>query len=211
MQSKSGIGVRLCIASLMCVCAGTSIAGGGFLGIDHRLSYDNSGIWKRSYQLGLLDLMAVGMVGGAFWEGGETRLGRTLWQSVDASVLASGSSLVLKSAFSRERPNTTDDPNKFFQGRSNQSFPSGEVAAISAMVTPFIMEYGSENKAAYLLEALPVYDAIARMKVRGHWQSDVLAGFALGSASGYLAHSLDTPFILNVMPKGVMVGYKAKW
>lgn len=202
---------RLCVAGLLSVCATASLAAGGPLGIDHRLNYDNSGIWKRSNQLGLLDFMALGMVGGALWEGGETRLGKTLWQSVDASVLASGSAVVLKQAFSRERPNTTDDPNKFFSGHSNQSFPSGEVAAISAMVTPFVMEYGRDNKAAYLLEALPVYDAIARMKVRGHWQSDVLAGFALGSASGYLAHSLDTPFILNVMPKGVMVGYHARW
>ena len=202
---------RLCVAGLLLSFAGSSLAAGGPLGIDHRLNYDDSGIWKRSYQLRLLDFMALGMVGGALWEGGESRLGKTLWQSVDASVLASGSSTVLKSVFSRERPNNTEDPGKFFSGHSNRSFPSGEVAAISAMVTPFVMEYGRDNKAAYLLEALPVYDAIARMKARGHWQSDVLAGFALGTASGYLAHSLDTPFILNLMPKGVMIGYHAHW
>jgi undecaprenyl-diphosphatase len=30
-----------------------------------------------------------------------------------------------------------------------------------------------------------VYDAIARVKTHGHWQSDVIAGWALGTAGGY--------------------------
>jgi undecaprenyl-diphosphatase len=65
------------------------LAGGGLFGIDHELSYDNSGIWKRGYQEALEYGLIGGEVVGALWEGGETRFGRTLWQSVDASA-ASG-------------------------------------------------------------------------------------------------------------------------
>jgi undecaprenyl-diphosphatase len=52
-------------------------AGGGPLGIDHVLNYDNSGIWKRSNQSALLDLLIGGEIVGAVWEGGETRLRKT--------------------------------------------------------------------------------------------------------------------------------------
>ena len=54
---------------------GFAHAGGGALGIDHILTYDNSGIWKRSDQSALLDLLIGGEIVGAIWEGGETRLG----------------------------------------------------------------------------------------------------------------------------------------
>ena len=204
------IGLRKLAVALLLISSNV-LAGGGPLGIDHRLAYDDSGIWKRKNQIALLGLMVAGEAGAALWEGGETRWGRTLWQSIDATVLAGGGAFALKEITSRERPNTTSDPNKFFSGHGNQSFPSGEVSAVSAIVTPLILEYGREHPATYLLEALPIYDGIARMKVRGHWQTDVLAGYALGTASGYLAHSMNTPFLLSVLPNSVMVGYRARW
>src|SRR5450759_5388515 len=184
-----------------------AFAGGGPLGIDHKLNYDDSGIWARKYQVGLLGLMVVGEVGGAILEGGETRLGKTLWQAIDSSALAGISAQGLKYAFTRARPGQTDDPNKWFQGGSQyNSFPSGEVAAVSAIVTPFVLEYRHDYPAVYALELLPVYDGIARMKVWGHWQTDVLAGFALGGLTGYYAHNRDSPFILGVFPHGFMIG-----
>jgi membrane-associated phospholipid phosphatase len=187
-------------------------AGGGPFGIDHRLSYDNSGIWARSNQNALIAVLLVGEVGGAVWEGGEERFGRTLWQSIDATVIGGVSSVVLKRVFSRERPDQTSDPNRWFKGGGNQSFPSGEVTITSAVVTPLVLEYGREHPAVYALELLPVYDAIARMKVRAHWQSDVIAGFALGSAAGYFAHARGgTPLVLSVMPHAIYVGLKKQW
>jgi undecaprenyl-diphosphatase len=187
-------------------------AGGGPFGIDHRLSYDNSGIWARSNQNALIAVLLVGEVGGAVWEGGEERFGRTLWQSIDATVIGGVSSVVLKRVFSRERPDQTSDPNRWFKGGGNQSFPSGEVTITSAVVTPLVLEYGREHPAVYALELLPAYDAIARMKVRAHWQSDVIAGFALGAAAGYFAHARSgTPLVLSVMPHGIYVGLKKKW
>lgn len=198
---------------LIAVCAATpACAGGGPLGIDSRIAYDDSGIWARRYQDALIGVLIVGEVGGAVWEGGEERFGRTLWQSIDASLLGGVSSGVLKYAFSRERPAQTADPNNWFAGHGAQSFPSGEVTLTSAVVTPLVLEYAHDHPQIYALELLPVYDAIARMKVRAHWQSDVIAGFALGSAAGYYAHARGgTPLVLSVMPHGIYVGLKKTW
>ncbi len=60
----------------------------------------------------------------------------------------------------------------------------GEVTTTSALVTPFALEYSRDYPAVYALGLLPFYDAIARMKTWGHWQSDVLAGAMLGATSG---------------------------
>jgi acid phosphatase family membrane protein YuiD len=185
-------------------------AGGGPLGIDSRLHYDNAGIWKRSNQLALIDTM-MGVVGvGALWEGGETRLGRTLWQSVDAVTVSGIAEIGLKYAFSRERPSQTSDPNKWFTGHG-QSFPSGEVTVTSALVTPFVLEYGHDHPAVYALEALPVYDAVARMKTWGHWQTDVIAGFALGFASAYFMRKRRVPLVLSLMPHGIQIGIRMRF
>lgn len=187
------------------------LAGGGPLGIDHKLAYDDSGIFKRQTQKNLLVLMVAGEVAGGIWEGDQSRLGRTCWQSIDATLMAGAASSALKAAFARSRPTQTNDPGQFFQGGGHYSFPSGEVSAMSAIVTPFILEYKDENLWVYGLAALPVYDAIARMKVQAHWQTDVLAGFVLGALSGSYAHSRDQSFTLQVLPEGFAVGWKKQF
>lgn len=116
-------------------------ASGGPLGIDHRLHYDNSGIWKRSDQNALMYATIVTVGTGAIaFVGDEDELGDMFWRSVDAMVVSGVSTQALKYASGRERPSQTSDPNRFF--KHGQSFPSGEVAAMSAAVTPFIMKYG---------------------------------------------------------------------
>jgi hypothetical protein len=45
-----------------------------------------------------------------------------------------------------------------------------------------------------------VTDAIARMEGQAHWETDVLAGFALGTAFGYCAHHRDSLLVLSGMP-----------
>jgi len=188
-------------------------AGGGPLGIDHEWSYDDSGIWKRSYQ----EVLEYGLLGAdvaaAMWEGGETRLGRTMWKSLDATAASGVMALAMKYAFSRVRPiDSNNDPNLWFKGHGNQSFPSGEVTEVSAIVTPFVLEYGRDHPGIYALELLPVYDGIARMKVQAHWQTDVLAGFALGTGTAWLVQrSPSSPFILRFMPHGVYVGIGKSW
>lgn len=187
--------------------APAALAGGGPLGIDYRLTYDNSGIWARSNQNALIDTM-IGVVGvGALREGGEDRLGKTFWQSVDAGVASGAAEIALKRIFSRERPSQTSDPDKWFSGRG-QSFPSGEVTTTSSLVTPFVLEYWRDHPEVIALEALPIYDGIARMKTWGHWQTDVIGGFALGTAAGYFLHRRGSPFIFSVMPHDIQIGFK---
>jgi undecaprenyl-diphosphatase len=186
----------------------TATAGGGPLGIDHRLHYDNSGIWKRSNQKLLAGATAVTVFGGALLLGDNDDFGDTLWRSVDSVVLASATTDVLKLGFRRQRPSETDDPDKFFSsGKKNDSFPSGEVTLISAAVTPFIVRYGEDNPMVYALALLPAYDMVARMKTRGHWQTDVLAGAAIGTGFGIWASRRNSPFILSVLPGGFKVGF----
>jgi membrane-associated phospholipid phosphatase len=191
--------------------AAAAMAGGGPLGIDHRWNEDDSGIWKRSNQSALLGVMVIGDLGAALWEGGETRIGKTMWQSVDSMLLSTVAADAGKFVFTRARPTQTDDPNKWFQGHGHYSFPSGEVSTISGIVTPFVLEYHNDHPWVWALEALPAYDAVARMKVHAHWQTDVLAGWAVGTAAGYYAHSRDSPWTLGVLPHGVSVGFHKQW
>jgi undecaprenyl-diphosphatase len=70
-----------------------------------------------------------------------------------------------------------------------------------------VLEYGERHPAVYALELLPVYDAMARMKLQAHWQSDVLAGFAIGTAAGYYAHTRALPFTVQLLPHRISVGF----
>lgn len=203
---------RVAAACLLLFASGAALAQSRApFGIDHTVKYDDDGIISRSLQLAVEDLTLATIVGGALWEGGETRLGKTYWQSVDAASAGAVSSTVLKGVFTRSRPMQSSDPNLWFQGGSHYSFPSGEVTFVTAAVTPFVLEYGRDHPAVYALELLPLYDAIARVKVAGHWQSDVVAGFALGTAAGYLAHRQDSPWMLQALPGGFEIGLKKRF
>jgi len=196
-----------CLCWLLILVAGCSLAGG----IDHLVEFDDSGIWKRSNQTALINILIAGEVAGALWEGGDTRLGKTFWQSIDSSAIGALSSEALKHIFTRSRPDQSPDPNLWFQGYGHYSFPSGEVTAVTAIVSPFVFEYAHDHPAVYALELLPLYDAIARVKVHAHWQTDVLAGFALGTGTAYFAHTRESPIILGVLPHGFMLGLKVKF
>ena len=186
-------------------------AASGPLGIDHRLSYDDSGIWSRKAQLATLNGLLIADVAGALWQGSDSRIGKNFWYSLDATLISGVSAQLLKRVFSRERPVNTSDPNLWFKGSGNESFPSGEVTVISAMVTPFIAEYRHDYPAVYLLELLPLYDGTARMKVHAHWQTDVLAGFALGTSVGAFMHGRDTPLLVSVLPGQFTVGFNKRF
>ncbi|HET6553154.1 MAG TPA: phosphatase PAP2 family protein [Dyella sp.] len=182
-------------------------AGSGILGLDRTVTYDDSGIWKRSNQQILIYGSILTVAGGAIWLGSQDELSDTFWRSVDAMASAA-SAQVLKWTFQRERPSDTNDPNQWFKGLHAQSFPSREVATISAAVTPFIVKYGSDHPAVYLLALLPAYDAVARVKTQGHWQSDVLVGAAIGVGVGYWATRRDSPWIVSLLPGGFQIGYR---
>jgi len=66
----------------------------------------------------------------------------------------------------------------------------------------------SEYSAFGALAILPAYEMVARVKAREHWQTDVLAGAALGFAFGaYEAHR-NNPLIFSVLPGGAYVGFR---
>ena len=188
-----------------------ALAGNPF-GIDHKVAYDDSGLWKRSVQTRLAAGTALAIIGGALFTDNDSRLGKTFDRTLDAVAFTAATTTVMKPIFSRERPTENSDPGDFFDGHGHQSFPSGEVAEISAAVTPFIAEYGRDHPAVYALALLPAYDAVARVKVNGHWQSDVLVGAAIGVGWGLWAHHRDSPLIARVLPgRGFMLGYARKF
>ena len=203
--------MRLASAMLAMLVSGSIWAGGGPLGIDHPVAYDHSSLYKHSTLDVIEGLTFATTLGGALWEGGRDRLGRTYWQTLDSMALGAVSSTALKYTFTRSRPSQSEDPNLWFQGKGHYSFPSGEVTFMSAAVTPFVLEYGHDNPWVYALEVLPAYTAVQRVKTQAHWQSDVLAGWALGFGTGWLAHQQDNPWILRAMPGSIQVGFKTKF
>jgi membrane-associated phospholipid phosphatase len=156
-------------------------------GFDHAVTPTDSGIWARKYTLGLEDAVIATEVGGALWLGGQSELGLTFWQTIDSSVFSSAVAQGMKWVFGRKRPDQTNNPNEWFKRTKYQSFPSGEVTLQASFVTPFIVNYADRQPGVWALEILPVYDAVARVKQGAHWQTDVIAGWALGTGVGYLA------------------------
>src|SRR5689334_16827198 len=118
-------------------------------GIDHKVNFDESGIWNRNVQHAVEYGSIAVTVAGALWEGGQDRLGRTFWQAIDAEIVSGVTAEGAKRVFSRARPTQTDDPNQWFQGSGHRSFPSGEVTLVSSAVAPFVFEYGREHPAVY--------------------------------------------------------------
>ena len=198
----SFIGAALLLAAPRIV-----LAGGGPFGIDHKVPYDNSGIWARGNQEFLIDATIVTVIGGSLALGDQDKLGDTFWRSFDSMAVSAAAAQAGKWVFQRKRPSQTDNPNEFFKGTQYESFPSGEVAAIAGAVTPFVYAYGRDYPAVYALELLPAYDAIARVKVHGHWQSDVLVGWGIGTGIGIWAARRDSPLILTWLPGGFEVGF----
>ena len=183
----------------------------GLSRIDHTVSYDASGIWNPDVYRGIVGALTVAQVGGAVWEGSESRFGKTMWQGIDSEIIGGVTATAGKYIFTRTRPSTTDNPCLWFQHGSNYSFPSGEAAVSAALVTPYVIEYAHDYRATYALLLLPLYVGAGRIKNQAHWQTDVLAGWAVGGLSGWFAHSRETPFMIQLLPHGFQVGYKTQF
>ena len=189
----------------------TAHAKAGFLGIDHEWTLDQGGIWGRKYQTALEAGVIATEIGGALWLGSDDDLGRTFWQTVDSSVAASLGAQVLKRGFGRPRPYQHEGPNAWFKGSCCESFPSGEVTLQASFVTPLILRYARENPWVWTLELLPLYDGIARLKSQAHWPTDVIAGWLIGSASGYWASRHEVPISVEILPSGVTMGFMKRF
>lgn len=182
-----------------------------YAGFDHELALDQSGIWARNYQTGLEYGVVALEVAGSLWLGNDDALGHTFWQTIDASVISGVGAAVVKRATGRPRPYQGDDPNQWLKGSRYQSFPSGEVTLQASFVTPFIANYARQNPWVWALEILPVYDAVARLKSQAHWQTDVIAGWALGTGVGYWSTTRATPISVQILPGGLSVGFSKRF
>lgn len=198
-----------CAALLLCLLAASSRACPDL--IDCRGTGNRAGVWKVAPSPQFPAAMIGATALGALWEGGDSRLGRTLWQALDASALTGIATLGMKETFQRKRPDETNSTGDWFAGQSHQSFPSGDASATAAVVTPLIAEYSSDHPWVWALAALPVYDAAARVQYRAHWPTDVIAGLAVGVGGGLVARLPKTPVFLSFMPHGVAVGLKTRF
>jgi hypothetical protein len=136
---------------------------------------------------------------------------RSVVQTIDSSVISGVASTVLKKAIGRARPEQGNNPNRWFRGSCCESFPSGEVTLQASFVTPFIVHYAGEHPWVWALELLPLYDGTARLKSHAHWQTDVIAGWLLGSGVGYWTAKRDTPFSVAILPRGVTIGFSKRF
>ena len=63
----------------------------------------------------------------------------------------------------------------------------------------------------FALLAIPLYVGAGRVKNQAHWQTDVIAGWAVGGLSGWYAQSRDVPIMIEILPHGFAVGWKAQF
>lgn len=183
---------------------------GGLYRLDHPVSQDTHGVYAIAKTPNFPFELITLTLGAALWEGGQSRFGHTLWQSLDAAALAGVSTQILKFTFQRNRPSQSpNNPDLWFQGLHSQSFPSGDVSSITALVTPLILTYQHRDPEIWALAALPAFDMVARVRAHGHWETDVAAGAVIGALSGYYAHQRHNPFILSLLPQGAYVGLHA--
>jgi PAP2 superfamily protein len=203
---------RLVLAATSAVIAASASAQNcGWSRIDHRVALDTSGAWNPNVYRDIVGALTIAEISGAVWEGSESRFGKTMWQGVDSQIISAVTATAGKYIFSRVRPSSQDNPCLWFQGGSNYSFPSGEASVAAGLVTPYVLEYGNENPATYALLLLPLYVGVGRIKNQAHWQTDVLAGWAVGGLSGWYAHDRDVPILIELLPHGVAVGLHKKF
>jgi len=206
MDSGMRVALKQCGAAVLTALVVSGAYAGGF---DHEVAYDNSGIWNRNVQLALEYSVIATSLAGSFWLGNDNELGHTFWQTLDASAISAVAAQGMKYAFGRQRPTAGKGPDQWFSG--GDSFPSGEVTLQASFVTPFIVNYARRDPWVWSLELLPLYDSIARVKSQAHWQTDVLAGWALGTAVGYLSTRWQTPLFVQILPRGFTVGFSKRF
>ena len=109
------------------------------------------------------------------------------------------------SNFYRTRYQVVGNPNaSYYWGLSSKALGWERISVPAGQFN--VLKYHNENPYVWSLTALPIYDGIARMKSQAHWQTDVLAGAALGATAGVLSSSRETPLSVLILPHSVTVG-----
>ena len=139
------------------------------------------------------------------------------WNMVEAGGLATVTSYALKFAAGRERPNETDDPNRW--RKAGSSFPSFHAAAAFAIGTVLAESGNDDNRIMRRVlgyGAVAGYTAFERLKHNAHWLSDDVAGAAIGGATAHFILERDSErnsarngsaLSITPLPGGAMVSY----
>lgn len=139
------------------------------LGINTRAQALNKNDWDNISNIGALTMVGAALVtptAQGDWEG----LGQAALSVGSAGALAE----VLKQTFPERRPDNSD----------NKSFPSGHTALSFASATTLHRRYGWQ--AGLPAYAIATVVGIGRERSNEHHWYDVVAGAALGTASGWL-------------------------
>ncbi len=194
----------LIVSTIVCTLALLPSAGRAD-SLDHRVSKDTGGIYSLQDAVPItLGLFAAGC---ALWQGTEDRFGKTCWEAGESGLAGAVAAEGLQFITGRQSPSATSDPNRWFSGGKG-SFPSTHVAVTTAVITPFIYQYIHDDPAVAALAVLPMYEMVARVKAQQHWQTDVLAGAALGFAIGSYESHRNSPLVFSVLPGGAYVGFR---
>jgi undecaprenyl-diphosphatase len=195
--------------SVFCCAIATPAHGGGPLGIDHRLAFDDSGIWNRHNQNALVASTWIVAGGGALWEGDDSRFGHTFRQSVDSLALTwsrrSHEADVLALATVADRR-----PRPLVPGQGQQQLPerrSGEQHDRDHAVRPRIPFRASGRlgaRAAADLRRRRPHEGVGTLADRRHRQ-------AIGTALGAYAHSRPSSLSVGLLPRGVTLGWKTRF
>ncbi|MGH8324179.1 MAG: phosphatase PAP2 family protein, partial [Steroidobacteraceae bacterium] len=115
-----------------------------------------------------------------------------VWDMFEAGGLSATTAFVLKYVAGRERPDQTDDPNKWRAGGS--SFPSLHASAAFA-VGAVLAESGNDDyrwiRRFLGYGVVAGFTAYERLKHNAHWLSDDVAGAAIGGASAHFVLTRD--------------------
>ncbi|SMF10801.1 PAP2 superfamily protein [Pseudogulbenkiania subflava DSM 22618] len=126
--------------------------------------------------------LGVGAAGAAMMLGND-RFSNTGLIALQSAAVAGGSSLLIKQAVNRSRPEpdsghwATQSAGK---SKSDSSFPSNHAAMAFALATPFAEEYD-----APWLYGVATASSLGRTAQRKHWLSDTVAGGLIGYVAGH--------------------------
>jgi len=175
--------------------------------LDTKVTKDDTGFWGAHYNVPKYSTYTILAI--AMYEGTETRLGMTSWKALESGVLSQIIAEGTKKVAGRERPRNSDSPNNW--GSDGSSFFSGHVSGMTALVTPYILEYQEDYPAVHALWLLSAYQMVGRVKAQAHWQSDVIVGALVGFATGYFMHTRKYPFSLYFVDDKVILGFNHRF
>lgn len=113
----------------------------------------------------------------------DTKLQDAAFTSMQSLLYAGLVTYGIKYTVGRMRPYEESGSNRFLPLSGHNSFPSGHTTVAFAIATPWVVYY--PHPVTYGLFALSTGTAVARLAHNRHWATDVAAGAAIGTVTGY--------------------------